>query len=99
MRWNDMEMSTVDRCDVGDCSYNSGGGCRTMAINVGPHAECSTSFKGGNLKGGTDGTSPGVGACVSVDCRYNSSLECLAEDIDVTGHGGHADCRTFKEAS
>lgn len=93
-----MEMSGIASCDVGDCSYNSGGGCRTMAINVGPHAECSTSFKGGNLNGGMDGASAGVGACISIDCRYNEDLECATDEIDVTEHGGHADCKTFETA-
>lgn len=61
----------------------------------GPPAECKTSFKS-DVQGGIDGTVGGVGACISEDCVYNESLDCVADEIDVTLHGGHADCATFE---
>lgn len=90
-----MEMSTIESCSQESCSYNESSDCTTLAINVGPHAECATYVNSG-LDGGVNGSTPGVGACVATDCRYNEDLECVTPNISVGSHEIHADCLTYE---
>ncbi len=78
------------------CSYNKQKQCHTLAISVGPHAECSTFNYGGNSSGGFQEVTGGIGACIASECQFNQELECRAPNIDVGDHQTHADCETYK---
>ncbi len=91
-----MEMTQISNCDMESCTYNTGGLCHTLAIAVGPHAECNT-YTHGSSKGGFNNANGGIGSCLAADCRFNERLECRAPEIDVSSHEIHADCETFEE--
>ena len=92
-----MEMTPIRLCDVSTCAYNHGNACHTLAITVGPHAECN-SYNHGSRTGGFKEVKGGVGACLASDCRFNEQLECRATRISVENHSEHADCETFESA-
>ncbi len=96
MERNVNVMPQVRQCNVSYCAYNRDNICHTLAITVGPHAECST-FNHGSRKCGYMGVKSGVGACLATDCRFNNELECAAPNINVDSHSEHADCATFEE--
>lgn len=89
-----MDMTPVTSCSMSSCAYNSGEICHTRAINVGYHAECNT-YVHGSTRGGLKEAKGGIGACMASDCKYNDRLECVAGDVDVSGHENHADCGKF----
>ena len=91
-----MQMVQISRCNMKTCAYNMDGLCHTLAITVGPHAECNT-YVHASSKGGFGHVTAGIGACLASDCKFNDRLECQASRIDVVGHGKHADCETFQE--
>ena len=37
-----MNMVSISKCNMSTCAYNMDGACHTLAITVGPHAECNT---------------------------------------------------------
>ena len=37
-----MNMVSISKCSMSTCAYNMDGACHTLAITVGPHAECNT---------------------------------------------------------
>lgn len=93
-----MEMSNVAQCKVTDCAYNDDRQCHAYAITVGgdaDHPQCDT-FVHASGKGGDPSVTAGVGACKVVGCRYNDSLECSADNIDVLYEGSEPDCGTFQ---
>lgn len=89
-----MGMSLVAKCTMFNCTYNSNGVCQTLAINISPHAECTT-CNYGKSKAGLAGIISGVGACLT-DCKFNNQLECQASKVSVVSHGSHADCETVQ---
>lgn len=90
-----MDISQIAKCDMSSCAYNTSGLCRTLAITVGPHAECHT-YNHGSSKGGFKETKGGIGACLASDCKFNDRLECAAPNVNVASHDRHADCETFQ---
>jgi hypothetical protein len=78
------------------CSYKKEKQCHTLAISIGPHAECSTFNYRGNSSGGFQEVTGGIGACIASDCQFNQELECRDPNIDVRDHQTHADCETYK---
>jgi hypothetical protein len=94
-----MDMSEVMKCNMVNCTYNSNRICHTLAINVGPHAECNTYVTNGNSKSGFKEAKSTIGACLTSDCKFNDSLECRAPNINVAGHAIHADCETYQSRS
>ncbi len=91
-----MNMTQISNCDMESCTYNMDGLCHTLAITVGPHAECNT-YIHGSAKGGFNDANGGIGSCLAADCRFNERLECRAPEIDVSSHEKHADCETYEE--
>jgi hypothetical protein len=89
-----MDMSMIMKCTTANCAYNAGGICHTLAITVGPHAECNT-FVHASARGGFKDIKGGIGACLAADCKFNEKLECKASSVNVAGHEKHADCETF----
>jgi hypothetical protein len=71
------------------------GGCHTLGISVGPHAECNTYLHASN-RGGYPEVKGGVGSCAASSCKFNNKLECQAPRIDVNIDDKHADCQTFQ---
>ncbi len=59
-----MEMSKILACGMSNCAYNQDHVCHTLAITVGPHAECNT-FSHASPKGGFEEVNGGVGACLA----------------------------------
>jgi hypothetical protein len=91
-----MDMVKIRACSVNVCAYNREKQCRTMAITVGPHAECNT-FIHASPRAGFPEISGGIGACQASSCKWNSSLECQAPAVNVATDERHADCRTFEQ--
>jgi hypothetical protein len=91
-----MNMSVISKCNMSTCAYNMDGGCHTLGITVGPHAECNT-YVHTSSRGGFPGTHGGVGACMTSSCTFNDRLECKASKVDVAVDEKHADCKTFVE--
>ena len=89
-----MNMSPVTECSMMKCAYNSDGLCHTLAITVGPHAECDT-YVHASSRGGFLEVKGGVGACLASNCMFNENMECRARGIGVVAHDKHADCETF----
>lgn len=67
-----MEMSQIKVCNMSQCAYNMNALCHTLAITVGPHAECNT-YNHGNSKGGFREIEGGIGACLASYCHSMSS--------------------------
>jgi hypothetical protein len=91
-----MDMTKIDKCNMGNCAYNKEGVCHTLAISVGPHAECNT-YVHASSRGGFNDVNGGIGSCLASDCKFNDRLECRASNIEVSGHVKHADCETFEK--
>ncbi len=91
-----MDMTQIEKCGMKNCAYNMDGDCHTLAITVGPHAECNT-FVYASSKGGFEEANGGIGACLAADCCYNDRLECRALKIGVSGHDKHADCEIYQQ--
>ncbi len=91
-----MDMTNISKCSMENCAYNMDGLCHTLAITVGPHAECNT-YIHASSRGGFNNVTGGIGACLATDCKFNKQLECSASKIDVASHDKHADCDTFKK--
>jgi len=91
-----MEMIGITRCDMESCAYNMAQACHTLAITVGPHAECNT-YVHASARGGFDEASGGIGSCLASECKFNDRLECSAPNVDVSSHDKHADCETFQK--
>jgi hypothetical protein len=79
-----------------NCAYNMDGLCHTLAITVGPHAECNT-YVHASSRGGFSEVIGGIGACLAADCRFNDRLECSVPEIHVSSHDKHADCEAFEK--
>ena len=83
-------------CNMGECSYNTANKCMAAAVVIGgPHQECDTFLKG-QEKGGLKDPAAIVGACKVKQCGFNKNLMCIAKNIKVGAHEGHADCTTFR---
>ncbi len=91
-----MDMTQISKCVMESCAYNTDGLCHTLAITVGPHAECNT-YVHASSKGGFEEANGGIGACLASECKFNDRLECGAPNIDVSSHDKHADCETFEK--
>jgi hypothetical protein len=91
----ETEMPRITKCNATKCTYNVNNVCRTLAINVGSHAECNTFNAVESGKSGFKEAKGGIGACFASDCKFNSQLQCKAPDVNVTSHSTHADCKTF----
>ena len=89
-----MDMSSIGKCGMSNCTYNAAGDCRTPGITVGPHAECHT-FVPASARAGFKDVKGGIGACQAAYCKYNDMLECKASSVHVASHDLHADCATF----
>lgn len=90
------DMPKIQGCDVTECSYNIDKSCHAIAITVGnaQAARCDTFYR--HSKGGIKGLTGGVGACKMDSCKFNTDLECFADQgIRVSTAGGEAVCRTF----
>lgn len=91
-----MNMTVISKCDMSNCAYNKDGGCHTLGITVGPHAECNT-FVHASSRGGFPEVKGGIGACLASSCKFNNKLECQAVDVNVSTDSKHADCTTFQQ--
>lgn len=91
-----MEMMKVESCDASSCAYNKDNQCHALAITVktSSPASCSTFFEGG-IKGSSNGSKAGIGACTESHCEHNKGLECtFAEGIAIALSSGNAVCTT-----
>lgn len=90
------DMPRIQLCDVTECAYNIDKNCHAVAITVGnaQAARCDTFYK--HSKGGIRTLTGGVGACKMDSCKFNTDLECFADQgIKVATNGGEAVCKTF----
>jgi hypothetical protein len=88
--------ANISDCQASECSFNHGGKCRTIGINVGgPEPLCDT-FVNFGIKGGILNTSAVVGACKVQSCTQNKSLECGVRDIRVVLQNQTAMCGSFE---
>jgi hypothetical protein len=86
----------ITECGVGECAYNIASKCMAAGVNIGgPHQECDTFVKA-DVKGGMPEPLAIVGACKVRQCGFNKNLMCVAKNIKVGAHDGHADCTTFR---
>ena len=90
-----MNMVSISKCNMSTCAYNMDGACHTLAITVGPHAECNT-YVHASSRGGFPKVKGGIGACTASNCKFNNKLECQAPQVDVAVDEKHADCQTFQ---
>lgn len=91
---SEMNMVSISKCNMSTCAYNLEGCCHTLAITVGPHAECNT-YVHASSRGGFPEVKGGIGACTASGCKFNDKLECQASKVDVAIDAKHADCKTF----
>lgn len=89
-----QDLTPVQDCSVGSCSYNADHACHAGAITIGgDHAHCGTfveiSFRAGMERKGK------VGACHRSECQHNAQLECTASNISVGAADDVADCLTY----
>jgi len=91
-----MKMSTILKCNVIDCAYNTDKNCHAIAITVGGPKPCCDTFIRLTNKGGIPTIKGGVGACKVENCQYNGMLECMAQGIDIGFGSCIAECLTFK---
>ena len=93
----EMQVATVQKCDVTDCAYNIDNACHTPAITIGDETtpRCDTFCHAGS-QGGDIGVTAGVGACKVSRCMYNESLECQASGINVGYESDEPMCTTFQ---
>jgi hypothetical protein len=88
-------MPKVIECMMAECAYNGDRCCHALAITVGgPEPLCDT-FMPAKSKGGDGGCTGCVGACKVTDCRYNKSLECTAEGVQIEPASAYPKCVTF----
>ncbi|HPD47779.1 MAG TPA: DUF1540 domain-containing protein [Anaerohalosphaeraceae bacterium] len=92
----EMQVATVQKCDVTDCAYNINNSCCTPAITIGDEVmpRCDT-FCRSQSRGGDAGCTASVGACKVSQCMYNESLECQASAISVGYQSDEPMCLTF----
>ena len=90
-----MNMVSISKGNMPTCAYNMDGACHTLAITVGPHAECNT-YVHASSRGGFPEVTGGIGACTASSCKFNKLLECQASKVDVAVDAKHADCQTFQ---
>lgn len=90
------DMPRIQACDVTECAYNIEKNCHAVAITVGNSqtAKCDTFYR--HSKGGIKTLIGGVGACKMESCKFNTYLECFADQgIKVSVNIGEAVCATF----
>ena len=90
------DMPRIKGCEVTECAYNIDRNCQAIAITVGnsQSARCDTFYR--HSKGGIKGLNGGVGACKVDSCKFNTDLECFADQgIKVAQKSGEATCATF----
>ena len=90
-----MKMVSIAKCTMSTCAYNMEGGCHTLGISVGPHAECNT-YLHASSRGGFPEVKGGIGACTASGCKFNNKLEWQAPKVDVAVDAKHAGCKTFQ---
>jgi hypothetical protein len=88
-----MNRLLISMCNMSTCTYNKDGACHTLAITVGPHAECNT-YVHASRRGGFPEVRGGIGACTATSCQFNHHLECQAPKVDISTDDKHADCRS-----
>jgi len=92
-----MKMPMINQCGMMECAYNSEKNCHALAITVGGSNPFCDTYMDEAQKGGDIESIGGVGACKVMNCIHNSSLECIADNIQVGSHAGKAECNTFQE--
>ena len=86
-------------CKATECSFNHGGNCRTIGINVGgPEPLCDTFFNTAK-KGGIPTATATVGACKVQTCMHNKLLECGSKSISVVFNDNQALCGSYRMLS
>jgi hypothetical protein len=86
----------IERCEAIACTYNRGGKCHTVAINVGDFELWCDTFFASVEKGGKDDQNAGVGACKVSNCSFNSAFECTRSFIQVKMISNHPVCGSFQ---
>lgn len=66
-----------------------------MAITIGSASPICDTFLRRAKKGGVQDMNGSVGACKIDSCKFNESLECMADGIHIGMHADHAECDTF----
>ena len=90
-----MKMPTIFDCNMKECAYNAEKNCHAMAITIGSASQICDTFMKRAQKGGVMDMVGSVGACKVEGCKFNDSLECMAEGIHIGMHADHAECDTF----
>lgn len=90
-----MEMTKIVNCNANNCVYNKDNMCHTMAVNIGDDTPVCDTFMATNTKAGYDDIQGGVGSCKVSHCKFNSSLECTANNISMVSMSNHVDCATY----
>lgn len=96
-----IEMPLVRKCEVLECTYNTGSACHAKAITVGAnvHPDCGTYFSAGASHSRATDITAGVGACKMSDCSYNDDYECVAQEIMVGFRMDKPNCMTYTHRS
>ncbi len=91
-----LDMPIVTECAVNECAYNISNKCHARAITIGDslHAGCDTFLASAGHTKATQRTA-GVGACKSVDCKFNDDFECITDQIRVGHAAGGVNCLTY----
>lgn len=98
-------------CDVKKCVYNSCGGCKLEAIEVGTQnarmtdeTKCESFTECESCATNSCGCKNNACECAKItchaeNCKHNSSGECKAKKVDIspcmTGNCGETECDTF----
>ncbi len=99
-------------CEVKKCMYNTDGGCKLSAIEVGTHgARMTDETKCESFAPGKDSAANACGcskdacdiseiSCSAEHCKYNDDGVCEAKKIEIctchSGNCGETECSTFK---
>lgn len=91
-----IEMPVVSQCAATECAYNLNKTCHARAITIGDgiHPGCDTFLHGsGKAKGA--GQTAGIGACKTINCKFNEDLECMTDSIRVGHVQNKVNCMTY----
>ncbi len=94
----EAEMPVVSSCVVKRCAYNVENACHAKAITVGDYVNpnCHTFIEAKILHNRETKRIAGVGACKTINCKFNQDFECAAENIEVGFFNGQIGCLTYE---
>lgn len=91
-----IEMPVVSECAAIECAYNLNKACNARAITIGDGVNpgCDTFLQGSQHTKKSDQIA-GIGACKTINCKFNEGLECITDNIHVGHIQNKVNCMTY----